>query len=82
MEEYVSNNIDKFNGVASLLAKCLLGVGVLVVLIYCMRIGFFPVGLTLSDSLVFIFLAIGFGVLYLFWILLGFFIFLRWPSDL
>ncbi len=74
MEEYVSNNIDKFNGVASLLAKCLLGVGVLVVLIYCMRIGFFPVGLTLSDSLVFIFLAIGFGVLYLFWISLGFFI--------
>lgn len=68
----MSYDVEKMNGTASLLFKGTLSVGVLVVLIYCVRIGFFPVGLTLSDSLLFIFLAVGFGVFYVLWIGMGF----------
>ncbi|EGR0804676.1 hypothetical protein HUO05_06830 [Vibrio alginolyticus] len=65
---------DSLNSYGSLLVKLVITIGVVVVFSYCaFNINFFPKGLTLGDSLVFIFVALGFGVFYLFWLALGYF---------
>lgn len=67
--------LDSLNDNGSLLVKLVIGIGVAVVFSYCaFSINFFPVGLTLGDSLVFLFIALGFGVFYLLWLALGYFI--------
>ncbi|MGL6368913.1 hypothetical protein ACSZNB_04095 [Aeromonas hydrophila] len=65
---------DSLNSYGSLLVKLVITIGVVVVFSYCaFSINFFPKGLTLGDSLVFIFIALGFGIFYLFWLALGYF---------
>jgi outer membrane protein OmpA-like peptidoglycan-associated protein len=66
--------IDNLNNHGSLLVKLVIATGVIVVFSYCaFSINFFPKGLTLGDSLVFIFVALGFGVFYLVWLAIGYF---------
>jgi len=48
--------------------------GVGIVFAYCaFHINFFPTGLTIGDSIIFIFIALGFGVFYSFWLASGLF---------
>ena len=59
MEQDKRNSLQSSMDVASalfqLLSKVCAAIGVLVVLLYCAQIGFFPKDLSLSDGLVFFF---------------------------
>jgi len=69
----VSELLDYINKQGSFAAKAIITLGVLVTWGYCaFSINFFPTGLNLADSLVFIFIALGFGLLYCTWLLFGF----------
>ncbi|NWA29207.1 hypothetical protein HX866_30410 [Pseudomonas gingeri] len=53
--------------------RYIIGIGILVITCYCVfNIQFFPSGLSVGDTLVFVFAATLFGTLYGYWILLGF----------
>lgn len=58
------------NTIASLLYKIAAAIGAIIVFAYLFEIGFFPTGLTTAEVVFFIFVALGFGLVYLF--LLGF----------
>ncbi|MBT9265259.1 OmpA family protein [Pseudomonas sp. MG-9] len=63
-------SVEKYG---SLTAKLIVALGVCITWGYCaFIINFFPTGLTVADSLVFIFIALGFGILYVYWLLFGF----------
>jgi OOP family OmpA-OmpF porin len=65
--------LSSLNSYGSLLVKLVITIGIVVVFSYCaFSINFFPKGLTLGDSLVFIFIALGFGIFYIFWLALGY----------
>ena len=57
--------IDKSLGIA---AKIGITVGSLILLYYCWSIDFFPRDISVGDGLLFIFVAVGFGVAYLFFV--------------
>lgn len=65
--------IELFNKQCSLAVKVIIALGIFVTWGYCtFSINFFPTGLNIADSLVFIFIALGFGLLYSAWLLFGF----------
>jgi outer membrane protein OmpA-like peptidoglycan-associated protein len=65
--------LDNFQKYESTAFKAILGIGVVVLFWYCaFFINFFPTGLTLGDSLVFLFIALGFGFFYIFWLAIGY----------
>jgi len=61
---------ETFNTIASLIYKVAAAIGAGIVFIYLFEIGFFPTGLTAAEVVFFIFVALGFGLIYP--ILLGF----------
>jgi OOP family OmpA-OmpF porin len=73
MEFALKEVLDNLENYGALTVKLIIALGVIVVFSYCaFQINFFPTGLTIGDSLVFIFIALGFGVFYLFWLLLAY----------
>jgi len=68
----VNELLEALNKHGSLLAKLIVALGVLITWSYCtFIIHFFPAGLSVADSLVFIFIALGFGLLYFYWLAIG-----------
>lgn len=66
--------LESLNACGSLFFKVTVAIGVGIVFAYCaFHINYFPTGLTIGDSLIFIFIALGFGVFYSFWVASGFF---------
>ncbi len=61
---------EAYNAIASLFYKISAAIGAIVVFAYLFEIEFFPTGLTAAEVIFFIFVAMGFGVVYL--VLLGF----------
>ncbi|WP_288392138.1 OmpA family protein [uncultured Herbaspirillum sp.] len=61
---------EAYNTVASLFYKIAAAIGAIVVFAYLFEIGFFPAGLTAAEVIFFVFVAMGFGLVYL--MLLGF----------
>ena len=73
MWSYAQEILDDINKYHKLLTGAVITTGIFVVFCYCaFIINFFPSGLTLGDSLIFIFIALGFGVLYFLWLGLGY----------
>ncbi|WP_158243873.1 MULTISPECIES: hypothetical protein [unclassified Pseudomonas] len=69
----MSELLDAVEKHGTLAAKLIVALGIGITWGYCaFIINFFPTGLTLADSLVFIFIALGFGLLYFYWLLFGF----------
>lgn len=69
----LSDLLTLFEKHAGLVSKLIIGWGILITWGYCaFQINFFPTGLNLADGLVFVFIALGFGLLYFFWLLIGF----------
>ncbi|HEY2454480.1 MAG TPA: hypothetical protein VGI71_18065 [Scandinavium sp.] len=64
MEDF-EDRIDTVNNVLSLFVKVGVAFGGAVFLLYCLRIGYFPQDVSISDGLLFLLLAVVFGVLYL-----------------
>mgnify|MGYP001051621182 CR=1 FL=1 len=65
--------IELINKKSSFVVKIIIAIGILVSWGYCtFSINFFPTGLNIADSLIFIFIALGFGVFYSVWLILGF----------
>lgn len=68
----VKELIENISSIIGLMAKFITGIGIAVLFSYCFfNIHFFPTGLSVGDSLIFIFSAMGFGIFYLFWLSLG-----------
>lgn len=64
--------LDKISALSGVAIKLVIATGALIIFSYCFfHIHYFPAGLSIGDSLVFIFAAIGFGIFYFFWISLG-----------
>nr|WP_279309648.1 OmpA family protein [Pseudomonas koreensis] len=64
---------DLINKQGSFAVKIIIALGIFASWGYCaFSINFFPTGLNIADSLVFIFIALGFGLLYSAWLLFGF----------
>ncbi|CAI9009382.1 MULTISPECIES: OmpA family protein [Burkholderia] len=61
---------ETYNTIASLFYKISAAIGAIVVFAYLFEIGFFPAGLTAAEVIFFVFVAMGFGLVYL--MLLGF----------
>ena len=57
----LKSSIDVASALFQFLSKICAAIGVLVVLLYCAQIGFFPKGLSLSDGLVFVFVVLAFA---------------------
>lgn len=71
----MSELLDLINKHMSLASKLVIGWGVVITWGYCaFLINFFPTGLNLADGLVFVFIALGFGLVYFLWLLMGFMI--------
>jgi outer membrane protein OmpA-like peptidoglycan-associated protein/putative Mn2+ efflux pump MntP len=69
----VSELLESANKHSSLIAKIIISTGVLITWSYCaFLINFFPTGLSIADSLIFVFIALGFGALYFSWLAIGF----------
>lgn len=66
----LKERLEIYSAAASLFYKVSASIGAIVVFAYLFEIGFFPTGLTAAEIIFFIFVAMGFGVLYLF--LLGY----------
>ena len=65
----MSELLENLQKLASFAAKSTVALGILITWGYCaFLINFFPTGLNLADSLVFIFIALGFGFLYSYWL--------------
>ncbi|WP_417436926.1 hypothetical protein [Idiomarina abyssalis] len=56
--------VDFFNGVTSLVAKCSIGSGLLLVLLYCNSINFYPRNIQAGDGLFFIWVSLVFGFIF------------------
>jgi len=68
----VNELLDALSKHGSLLARLIVALGVLITWSYCaFTINFFPTGLNIADGLVFVFIALGFGLLYLLWLMTG-----------
>jgi hypothetical protein len=57
----LKSSIDVASALFQFLSKICAAIGVLVLLLYCAQIGFFPKGLSLSDGLVFVFVVLAFA---------------------
>ncbi|MCA7955561.1 OmpA family protein [Burkholderia seminalis] len=58
------NQWEAYNTVASLFYKASAAIGAIVVFSYLFEIGFFPAGLTAAEVIFFVFVAMGFGLVY------------------
>ena len=59
MRESLTKILDRLSGYTTLIFSLVVSIGVLVLFLYCaFKINFFPRGLSLGDSLVFIFIAL------------------------
>ena|GEM_PF-1609287 len=78
--EYLIEKIKKLAEISTILTKLMLGFGVICLIFYLFRIGYFPTEVTIGDSLVFFIIAFSFGLIYFIFILsnfsLGYLIFL------
>lgn len=69
----MTDSIEQTNNLLGVISKLVVGAGATIVFAYCFfDINYFPSGLSLGDSLLFIFAAIGFGIFYVIWLLFGF----------
>lgn len=57
-------NLDRIDKILKLAAKLIPAFGIVLVFGYCSSINFYPSGLTIGDTLLFVFAIIGFGVVY------------------
>ncbi|MEZ2308907.1 OmpA family protein [Paraburkholderia sp. RCC_158] len=62
---------ELYSAAASLFYKMSASIGAIIVFAYLFEIGFFPTGLTAAEVIFFVFVAMGFGVLYLFLLCYG-----------
>ncbi|OOE83848.1 hypothetical protein BZG73_10700 [Salinivibrio siamensis] len=62
--ECENNKIDLTSKIIRLIFQFFVSAGVLVVLFYCGRIGYYPTGLTVGDGLIFVAVALSFGFTY------------------
>lgn len=78
--EYLIKKIKNLAETLTTLTKLMLGFGVVCLIFYLFRIGYFPTEVTIGDSLVFFIIAFSFGLIYFIFILsnfsLGYLIFL------
>ena len=82
MQEFHNYLFDKsqsFISIIGQLIKLMLGSGVFGLILYFMKLGYYPMGLSVSDSLNFFIISLNFGLLYFFLLLcnfsIGYFIF-------
>jgi hypothetical protein len=68
--DYTNNMFDIITSGISLLAKIMLGFGIIFTFLYCMRIGFYPRNMTIADVTMFAFpvfsfsIVMGFGIIF------------------
>lgn len=64
--------LNKFTQLLPFNERAIIGLGIIVVTFYCLfNIQFFPTGLTIGDTLVFVFAATFFGIFYSYWVLMS-----------
>lgn len=59
------DNISKF---LTLVFKVFVLIGGICFSIYCLKLGYFPTGLTMGDAVLLIFLGVSFGIIYVFFL--------------
>lgn len=78
--KYFYNKIKNIMDLLTLSVKFMLGFGVLCLILYLFKIGYFPTEVTVGDSLVFFFISFSFSVIYIIFIMsnfaLGFIVYL------
>lgn len=64
--------LESYSIMGALFAKLIATIGILTLFAYCaFHAQFFPTGLSVGDTLLFLFVALGFGIFYGLWLLLG-----------
>lgn len=67
-----NERLERYAMLGSMLVKLTVALGVITLFAYCaFQANFFPTGLTIGDTLLFLFVALGFGIFYLFWLGMG-----------
>lgn len=61
----LKEKVETYGAIAALFYKISAAIGAIIVFAYLFEIGFFPTGLTAAEVIFFIFVAMGFGLLYL-----------------
>lgn len=62
--EEIEKQLDLITKALKIALQLGIGIGALIILIYCGRVGYYPLGLTIGDGLVFVAVALSFGFSY------------------
>ncbi|PMH17120.1 OmpA family protein [Vibrio splendidus] len=72
LQEITKERLERYSLMGSMTVKLTVALGVIALFAYCaFQANFFPTGLSIGDTLLFLFVALGFGIFYLFWLGMG-----------